>query len=258
MDFELFKKINDERWNYGELEDASVISVYRNTGCGDGYRIFLKIEGDTIKDATYTTTGCGFGLVSLAMATEWVKNKKISEAIKVSAQDIEDTFAFPPRRKNYPESAAKCLQRAIADYQNGTGLKLEDQISKKKALIQLKQQGHLRNAQLKHIVLSEENLMGCDLSGANLSQGFLNNVNLSEANLKNCNFRGAFLNNADLSRADLSGADLRWAKLSGSDLADTKVDGAYYDIGTRLDPKYLNLFAKMVKKDQREIYLQKK
>jgi len=48
MDFDKFKKINDERPNYGEIEDADVVTFYKNSGCGDGYRIFLKIkqEGD--------------------------------------------------------------------------------------------------------------------------------------------------------------------------------------------------------------------
>ena len=44
MNFEKFKEINDTRMNYREMEDASVVSNYRNVGCGDGYRIYLKID----------------------------------------------------------------------------------------------------------------------------------------------------------------------------------------------------------------------
>ena len=258
MDFELFKKINDERWNYGELEDASVVSSYRNTGCGDGYRIFLKIEDDIIADATYTTTGCGFGLVSLAMVTEWSKHKSLSAAKQVSAADIEEIFLFPPRRKNYPQSAAACLQKAVLDYENGTGLDPKKQVSGKIAWQLYERQGHLRDAQLRQVILSYYDFSGCDFTGADLSHAFMNNTCLVGAVLRNCKLRGTFLNNADLRDADLRAADLRWTKLTGSDLKNVRIDGALYDIGTRLDPKYLHLFANMIKKDERAMYLQKR
>ncbi|HNJ35200.1 MAG TPA: iron-sulfur cluster assembly scaffold protein, partial [Leptospiraceae bacterium] len=116
MDFERFKKINDERMNYREMEDASVVSSYRNLGCGDGYRLYLKVEGDKVVDASYTTTGCGFGLVSLAMATQWITGKTIEQAGSIQASDIEGMFEFPDRRKNYPESAVEAVQKAVADF----------------------------------------------------------------------------------------------------------------------------------------------
>jgi len=55
MDFDKYKEINDQRLNYREMEDATVISYYRNTGCGDGYRIYLKIDdSNKVTDASYT------------------------------------------------------------------------------------------------------------------------------------------------------------------------------------------------------------
>ena len=79
MNFEKYQQINDEKRNFREMDDASVASNYRNQGCGDGYRVFLKIEGDRIVDASYTTTGCGFGLASLALVTELAKGKETRE-----------------------------------------------------------------------------------------------------------------------------------------------------------------------------------
>ena len=68
--------------------------------------------------------------------------------------------------------------------------------------------------------LSETDLRGTDLSGANLRW-----ANLSETDLRGTDLSGADLRWADLSRSDLSGAylygaDLSKAYLSGADLKD--------------------------------------
>lgn len=246
MDFERFKKINDERMNYREMEDASVVSSYRNLGCGDGYRLYLKVEGDKVVDASYTTTGCGFGLVSLAMATQWITGKTIEQAGSIQASDIEGMFEFPDRRKNYPESAVEAVQKAVADFKNGTGIRPEDRVSRTTALEALARDGHLRGAKLNQIILEGENLEGVDATGADFSNAFLQNVNFRGANLSGARFRGAFLNNANLEGANLSGSDLRWAKLTGARLEGVQVQGATYDIGTRMDANRIHLFKDMV------------
>jgi len=246
MDFERYKKINDDRLNYGEMEDASVVSSYRNTGCGDGYRLYLKVEGDRIVDASYTTTGCGFGLTALAMATEWVKGRTLAEAEGITGENIESLFEFPPRRKNYPESAAEALKKAIADFHNGNGIRPEHRVSARTALALLKEQGHLRGASLNQVVLEKEDLSGVDFSGADLSHAYLISCNLKSANFQGARLRGSFLNQANLEGADFRNADLRWAKLSGASLEGARFDGAKYDIGTRVDARFAGIFSTMV------------
>lgn len=259
MDFERFKKINDERLNYRELDEATVVSSYRNVGCGDGYRLYVRIDETQadlpILEASYTTTGCGFGLASLAVATEWLQGKTVAEAEKITAEDIEKMFEFPERRKNYPESAAEAVRKAMADYRNGTGIQPEDRVSRSVALGRLKEQGHLRGEKLTQVILEGEDLQGVDFSGANLGNAFLQNANFEGADLRGARLRGAFLNNANLRGADLRGADLRWAKLVGADTEGARFEDAVYDIGTRLDPRQLELF-KVMKKEGRDIYLE--
>jgi len=259
MDFERFKKINDERPNYGEMENPSVVSAYRNTGCGDGYRLYLNInpESQTIEDASYTTTGCGFSLAALSMACEWLKNKKITEAENISSEEIERLFEFPDRRKNYPDTAVDAVKKAINDYKNGTGIKPEDRISKTYAMDRLKEKGNLRDEKLTQVVLENENLENVDFTGSNMSHAFLVGANLKGAVMRDVKLRGAFLNGANLENADLTGADLRWAKLSGAKLDGAILDGALYDAGTRLDTKYIFLFDKMTQQGK-ESYINDK
>ncbi len=260
MDFEKFKDINDNRMNYREMDDATVVSSYRNVGCGDGYRLYLKIDeahpDKLVTDASYTTTGCGFGLAALAMATEWARGKSLEQVEAITEQDVEDMFEFPERRKNYPQSAVEAMTKAVADYKNGTGIKPEDRISRSYALEKLKEQGHLKGEKLTQVILEGEDLSGVDFSGANLGNAYLQNANFSGANLQGARLRGAFLNNADLTGADLRGADLRWTKLVGAKIEGARFEDAVYDIGTRLDPRQMHLF-KLMKKEGRDVYFEK-
>lgn len=256
MDFALFKKINDERMNYREMEDATVVSSYRNVGCGDGYRVYLKIENGKILDASYTTTGCGFGIVALAMATEIAKGKTVEEAEQLTEEDIEKAFAFPERRKNYPQSAIAALRLALKDYREGKGVDPDKRITGLKALAMLKENGHLRNCDLSSIILEKQNLNGVDFSGSNLHNAFLQNNSFEGASFEGANLRGAFLNGCNLKNANFRKADLRWAKLTNVNLENADFTDALYDIGTRVEAKNLYIFEKM-KKVGKDLYLVK-
>lgn len=257
MDFDRYKEINDQRLNYREMEDATVVSNYRNVGCGDGYRIYLKIGADRIvSDASYTTTGCGFGIVALAMATEIAKGKSVDELKQITPEDVERLFEFPERRKNYPESAVAALQQAIRDFESGSGVPKERRITASKAKELLQTNGTLKGEDLSSIILEKEDLHGVDFSGANLNNAFLTNCNFEGANFEGARLRGAFLNSANLKGANLKGADLRWAKLAGAKIDGADFTDAIYDIGTRVDQTQIHIFSKM-KKEGKDVYMEK-
>ena len=116
MNFVKYKEINDTKMNFKEMSDATIISNYKNIGCGDSYKIFLKVQNGIIQDASYTTNGCGFGLTALAMITELAKNKTINDAENLTEEDIESMFQFPERRKAYPKTAIEAFKQAISEY----------------------------------------------------------------------------------------------------------------------------------------------
>ncbi len=248
MDFEKFKQINDLKPNYGEIEEAEVVSNYTNKGCGDGFRIFLKIkkenQNEVIEDARFTTSGCGFSIAALSMGLEWIKGKTVDEAEKITVENIETLFVFPERRKNYPESAVEAIRKAIQDYRFG---KKEPMITRKKALKILKQKGSFRNENLKQVILDGESLSGIDFTGANLQNAYLQNCNLENAIFESANLRGAYLNSSNLKNANFRNADLRFAKLVGANIENTNFQNALYDIGTRVDHKQIHIFQKMIK-----------
>ena len=83
---------------------------------------------------------------------------------------------------------------------------------------------NLRSADLYGADLSRADLRSADLSGANLRSADLVGANLSGANLRSADLYGADLRYADLYGANLRYADLRYADLSGANLV-----GAYHD-----------------------------
>lgn len=247
MNFEKYQAINEKKINFAEMDDADVVSNYRNQGCGDGYRIYLKVEGDTIVEASYTTTGCGFGLAALSIVTDLVRGRTITEARAITTDDINAGLdGFPPRRQNYPESALEALNLALDDLEAGRGRPEDVRAAvKDEALTKLRNGGDWVGENIGAVNLDGESFDSIDARGVNLARASLRNTSWRGANLTDANLRAAFLNDADLTGADLTGADLRWAKLTGARLDGAILTGAKYDAGTRIDQEWIHLFEVM-------------
>ncbi|MBE7559444.1 iron-sulfur cluster assembly scaffold protein [bacterium] len=114
MDFVKFKAIAENAPNRGELAEYDAVGEYTNSGCGDRYRIFLKMDGERIAEASFTTTGCSFGLAALSLVTGLAKGRTLEEALAITPEEIEaGVDGFPPRRTNYLVQAKEALEVAI-------------------------------------------------------------------------------------------------------------------------------------------------
>ena len=102
--------------NLGNLEDADGFA--RVTGpCGDTMSIWLKVNGDTIINASFITDGCGTTVASGSMVTEMVKGKSISEARKTTQRDVLDALGgLPQESEHCALLAANTLKAAMRDY----------------------------------------------------------------------------------------------------------------------------------------------
>lgn len=76
----------------------------------------------------------------------------------------------------------------------------------------------LSEAELRGAYLMGANLREADLRGADLSEAYLGEADLRRADLSEADLSGANLTRADIRRADLSGANLSGAKLNRVDL----------------------------------------
>ena len=102
--------------NLGEIEDANGFG--KVTGpCGDTMSIWLKIEGDRIVDAGFTTDGCTTSLASASMATVLAKSASVEDARNISQQDILDALdGLPEESRHCALLASNTLKAAIEDY----------------------------------------------------------------------------------------------------------------------------------------------
>jgi nitrogen fixation NifU-like protein len=102
--------------NVGDIEDADGFA--KVTGlCGDAMEIWLKVKNGTVADATFMTDGCGTSIASGSMVTELAKGKSISEARRISQQNVLSALGgLPEESEHCALLAADALKEAIRDY----------------------------------------------------------------------------------------------------------------------------------------------
>lgn len=102
--------------NLGELEDAD--SSGRVTGsCGDTMYMWLKVKDGTISDISFLTDGCGTSMASGSMATEMAKGKSLTEAQKISQEDVLNALGgLPEESEHCALLASDTLKAAISEY----------------------------------------------------------------------------------------------------------------------------------------------
>ncbi len=88
---ELYQQVildhNKNPRNFREMADASSKVDGYNPLCGDHYTIFLQLDGDTVKDVSFTGNGCAISKASASVMSATVKGKSRDEVAK-----LFDTF----------------------------------------------------------------------------------------------------------------------------------------------------------------------
>jgi len=65
--------------NFREMTTASCSAQGHNPLCGDQLKLYLALEGDTVKDACFLGSGCCISKASASLLTEQVKGKTRSQ-----------------------------------------------------------------------------------------------------------------------------------------------------------------------------------
>lgn len=104
--------------NVGVLEDANGVGTVGNAKCGDIMKMYLKIENDIITDVRFETFGCGSAIASSSMATELIKGKPISEALKLTNQAVTEALdGLPAHKIHCSVLAEEAIRAALEDYE---------------------------------------------------------------------------------------------------------------------------------------------
>ena len=69
--------------NHHSMEDANRKAEGYNPLCGDKLKLYLKLEDDVVKDASFVGSGCAISTASASLMTESLKGKTKDQALKL-------------------------------------------------------------------------------------------------------------------------------------------------------------------------------
>lgn len=109
--------------NVGIIEDADGVGEAGNPVCGDIMKIYLKINDDAITDVKFETFGCGSAIASSSMATELIKGKPLSQALKLTNKAVTEALdGLPAHKLHCSVLAEETIKNAIKDYYDKNGI----------------------------------------------------------------------------------------------------------------------------------------
>jgi len=112
--------------NMGELKDANGIGEVGNAKCGDIMRMYLKIKDDVVEDVRFETFGCGSAVATSSIATEMIKGKSITEALKLTNKAVvEQLDGLPENKIHCSVLAEQAVKAAIENYQENQKSNIE-------------------------------------------------------------------------------------------------------------------------------------
>ena len=71
--------------NFRPMPDADAHAEGFNPLCGDRLTLYVKLEGNTIRDVAFQGSGCAISVASASLLTESVKGKTVPEAERLFA-----------------------------------------------------------------------------------------------------------------------------------------------------------------------------
>jgi len=109
--------------NVGVIENASGVGEVGNPVCGDIMKIYLQIEDDVITDVKFETFGCGSAIASSSMATELIKGKPVSDALKLTNKAVTEALdGLPAHKLHCSVLAEEAIRTALKDYYDKNGI----------------------------------------------------------------------------------------------------------------------------------------
>ena len=108
--------------NVGKIEDADGVGVVGNATCGAIMNMYIKVNDGINTDVKFTTYGCASAIATSSMATDMIKGKPISEALKLTNKAVVEALeGLPPAKIHCSVLAEDAIKAAINDYYERTG-----------------------------------------------------------------------------------------------------------------------------------------
>ena len=102
-----------------DMKDSTVgTGMVGAPACGDVMKLQIKVKDGIITDSVFKTFGCGSAIASSSTVTEWIRNKTLDDASKITNKDIASYLKLPPVKLHCSMLAQDAVQSAIEDYVN--------------------------------------------------------------------------------------------------------------------------------------------
>jgi len=113
--------------NVGTLDKSSTevgTGLVGAPECGDVMRLQIRVNPETqvIEEAKFKTFGCGSAIASSSLATEWIKGRKVEEALTIKNTDIVKELSLPPVKIHCSVLAEDAIKAAIGDWKKKAGV----------------------------------------------------------------------------------------------------------------------------------------
>lgn len=101
-----------------EMGDATHTHSGVNVTCGDHVRMYLNVEGDRIKEASWQGEGCAISLASVGMLCDRLSGMTVTEARALQNQDMFKQLgvdSLGPARVKCAVLCLETMQEALCD-----------------------------------------------------------------------------------------------------------------------------------------------
>lgn len=106
--------------NVGVINDSDTDAVSLSQS-GDLTRLYIKINGNVIKDAKFLCYGCPGSLSAMSALTLLIKGKTLTQASMLTGNDIIEALdGLPESKKECAKLPIETLKKALALYEKNT------------------------------------------------------------------------------------------------------------------------------------------
>lgn len=117
--------------NVGKIDDADGIGEVGNAKCGDIMKMYIKVKDDVITDVKFNTYGCVSAIATSSIATDMIKGKPISEALKLTNKAVVEALdGLPAVKIHCSVLAEEAIKAAVKDYYDKNGIQYDKELFK--------------------------------------------------------------------------------------------------------------------------------
>lgn len=98
------------------MEDADIVQRGENASCGDDLILYLKWDGDVLRDVSFEGFGCAISQSGASMLTDKIKGMSRAALVQFSPQDMYELYGvtISPQREKCALLALATLREALA------------------------------------------------------------------------------------------------------------------------------------------------